>query len=454
MKRQELVYLTKWFHQKRRMPIILRGARQVGKSTLVKLFSEQEDLELVTINLEKEKIRSVNSDRFEISRVIDEIQLKHQKKITSKTLIFFDEIQEQPSLLKALRFFYEEAPDIAVVAAGSLLEIALKDEKFSFPVGRVEFLHLGPMRFKEFLWATGKEILAEKIEKKDFSPEVCELAYESYKMYMYIGGMPLAVKTFVETNSLLPVRHIQEQIIQTYQADFPKYNPRVNLQRIQRIFASVASQVGKKVVYQRFDSISQSKDIRRVIELLIDARVVLPCYHTEGSSVPLAGLMDDSIYKLYFLDIGLLSCLLRIDFDMLDLQLKNNFNSKGVVAEQFVAQHLAYLSGPSLQPKLFYWLRDKGIQKGEVDFLIENKNQVVPIEVKSSAIGHLKSLFLFAKEKNKSRAYRLSLLDPGITVAKHRFDDKDYEVMLENLPIWAVESLEWHPGDIDGSAHS
>jgi len=439
MRRVAEEHLTKWFASRDRKPLILRGARQVGKSTLVRLWCAAQGLELIEFNLEKEKIISLKGETLKLNHVLDEIQLKKNKKINERTLIFFDEIQEQPALLSFLRYFYEERPEIAVISAGSLLEIALKDEDFSFPVGRVEFYHLGPMSFKEFLWANDQSLLVDEIKKLEFGKSVELLAKESFRNFLYVGGMPKAVATFVRERSLVPVREIQEQILQTYMADFPKYNSKIKYDRIQRIFNSCIQQLGKKTIYKRFDSDSQSRDVKRVIELLIDARVLIPCYHSDGNSVPLKGEMDDAIYKLYFIDVGLMNCMLRIDDETIDSEMKNKFNTKGIMAEQFVAQHLNQVSGGSMQPELFYWLRDKGSQKGEIDFLIEKSQNIVPIEVKSVGSGHLKSLFYFSKEKKSKVAIRLSLMPYVVEKIKHMIDGETIYVQLVNLPIFAAQ---------------
>lgn len=441
MKRRAEQDLFEWFHRSSRMPLIIRGARQVGKSTLVKLFCESQKLELIEINLEKEKLKSVNAESFSIQNVLDEIQLKTKKVITPLSVIFLDEIQEQPKLLSSLRYFYEERPDVAVIAAGSLLEIALKSENFSFPVGRIEFYHLGPMTFTEYLWATNNKLLSEKISNLDFSPGVHESAKEELRKFYYIGGMPKAIKTYIEEKSLISVRRIQDQILQTYTADFPKYNARIQIERIQRVFTSTILQLGKKIIYQRIDPNAQARDTRRIIELLTDARVLLPCYHSDGNSIPLMGESDSSIQKLYFLDIGLMNCLMRLDFETIDQEFENTFNTKGIISEQFVAQHLAYIHGGATSPELFYWLRDKGSQKGEIDFLLQSKNQILPIEVKSTASGHLKSLFYFAKEKKKENAIRISLDVFSKEKVAHQIAGQPSNINLTNLPLYAVESI-------------
>ncbi len=439
MKRLGETHLKHWFTKKTRAPLIIRGARQVGKSTLVRLFCESENLTLIEINLEKIKLNSVNTDNFDLSRILDEIQLKTKKVITKNSIIFLDEIQESPPLVRALRYFYEERPDIAVIAAGSLLEFILKKEPISFPVGRVEFYHLGPMSFSEFLWATENRLLQEKLANGNFSSAVCELAKEQLRIFYYVGGMPKAVKTFVEEKSLINVRDIQNQILQTYLADFSKYNSRIQSDRIQRVFYSAVNQLGKKIIYQKIDPGSQSRDTRRILELLVDARVLLPCLHSEANTAPLAGEVDSTIFKLYFLDVGLVNAIMRLDFEIIDQEMKNNFNTKGMIAEQFVAQHLAYLENESIGPELCYWLRDKGSQKGELDFLIQKNDQIIPIEVKASEAGHLKSLFYFSKEKNKKYAIKISLDPYTRQFSKHKIEGKDVEIELVTIPQYAVE---------------
>ncbi len=441
MKRHDTAGLLKWLHKKNRKPLILRGARQVGKSTLVRLFCQEQKMDLLEINLERTKLLSLQKNPISMPEVLDEIQLLLKKKITDKALLFFDEIQEQPEMLKYLRFFYEERPDLKVIAAGSLLEIALRDENFSFPVGRVEFYHLGPMTFSEFLLATKNEVIYENLLSLQFSERLHQSCMNLFQKYLYVGGMPEAVKIFSEEESLAGVRDIHQQILQAYLADFPKYHSKINNQRISRVFYSSINYLGKKLVYSKIDSQSQARDIRRVIELLEDARLLHSCLHTAADALPLAGQQDDAIRKLYFLDVGLLNSMTRLDFQSIDLELQNQFSTKGIVAEQFAAQHLCFFDGPSHTPQLHYWLRDKGVQKGEVDFLVESHGEIVPIEVKSANGGHLKSLFYFAKEKKKSKAVKLSVNPYSEEIITHNIDGKKYQIRLLNVPLYAVEFL-------------
>lgn len=437
MKRSAEQYLNEWFLSEQRQPLIIRGARQVGKSTLVKLFAEREGLDLIEINLEKTRLVTVSKESFEISELIDEILLKSRKNLTKKSLVFFDEIQESPNLLKYLRYFYEERPDIAVVAAGSLLEIALKDNDFSFPVGRVQFYHLGPMSFSEFLVATQNDFLLTKIKQHEFSEAVVKEAKKLLAQYYYVGGMPKAVKTFVSSKSLAPVRDVQEQIIQAYIADFPKYNSRINVERVEKVFYSATSLLGRKVIWSHLDKEAKAREVRRAMELLVDARVILKCNHSSANSVPLAGEMDESIFKVYFLDIGLLNSMMRLDFFQIEEEMENNFNTKGFLAEQFVAQHLAYLNNEKRGPALFYWLRDKGSQKGEVDFVIENQGETIPVEVKAKSLGHLKSLMLFIEAKKPKNAFKVSLENYNKTAVTKG----EAKTLITTLPLYAIEEI-------------
>lgn len=444
MKRSSLLGLKNWFSKKNKKPLILRGARQVGKSTLVRMFCKEQGLDLLEINFEKTKLTSVQKNQKKMEEILDEIQLLLSKKITSNSLIFLDEIQEQPEMLKFLRFFYEERPELNVIAAGSLLELALKSEDFSFPVGRVEFYYLSPFYFSEFLLATGQDLLYENLEKGHFSSAVHLQATEQLKKYFYIGGMPQVIQTYIDEKSIVSAQEIHHQIIQSYYSDFPKYNNKIKHERLEKVFLSMIHLLGKKVIYSKVDAQAQARDTRKVIELLIDAKILLPCYHTDATNSPLLGQQDLSISKMYFLDIGLLNSLLRLDPLSIDNEFRQQFNTKGFLAEQFIAQHINYWDGPTRMSSLNFWLRDKGIQKGEIDFLIEKNNQIIPIEIKSSASGHLKSLFYFSKEHKINFAIKLSLAPFSREKVSHIINEEKQELEILSLPLYAVEFLKNH----------
>lgn len=433
--------ISTWYKKSDRPPLILRGARQVGKSTLVRQFCKNNSIQCIEINLEKTSFASTKSEHFEIQKLIDEVQFLSNKKIDSASVVFFDEIQEDPKLLKLLRYFYEEAPHIPVIAAGSLLEIVLGQAEVSFPVGRVEFLNLGPMTFIEFLKALQQDFLVEKMSQTEFTPALHVKAMEFFKAYTYTGGMPKVVSQYCETKSLLDSRSLHTQIIEAYKADFPKYGKRVNLERLDRIFESTATHLAKKVKYQELDSHSKARETRKAIELLTQARILSSCNHCEASAPPLWSTEDADIFKLYFLDIGLVNAIHGLDPMSLEKEISNHFETKGFIAEQIVAQHLNFFYGPSSSPRLNFWLRDKGAHKGEIDFLVQYRNEIVPIEVKASAAGHLKSLFYFSKEKRLNMAVKISTSPFSVKDTSHVLEGQPYKIKLMELPIYAVEFL-------------
>lgn len=436
--------LVKWYKQNDRAPLIIRGARQVGKTALVRMFAQKLKLDLIELNLEKIKIKSIHADHLDINKVLDEIQILSKKKIENNSIVFLDEIQSDPKMIQVLRYFYEDKPKIAIVAAGSLLEFAIKNSDFSFPVGRVQFYYLGPMSFNEFLIATGNNLLFEAFSKLKFNESSHYLGLELLKKFLYIGGMPKAVQRYVESESIMEVREVQEEIITSYQADFPKYQKRINVDRVEKIFRSTAFHLGEKIIWQKLDRESSSKEIRKIVELLIDAKVLIPVYHCEGSGVPLQATIDESIMKLFFLDIGLVNAIHKLDFVSFEREFFERFITNGLIAEQFVAQHLCFFNGGKHPPELNYWLRDKGIQKGEVDFLIQFKNNIFPIEVKSGSGNRSKSIFYFCSEKKCLHPVKLTVNPYSISEHSQKIIGKDKPIKIKvlNLPLYAIEMLD------------
>lgn len=438
MKRLCEIDLLEWYGSNDRKPLILRGARQVGKSTLVRNFAQNNGLELIEINLEKRQFQSLKNEQFDIQSWIIEIEAIANKKINSKTLIFIDEIQAQAKALSMLRYFYEEMPKIAVVTAGSLLEIALHNEAISFPVGRVSFMWIGPMTFGEYLMAIGLQDLYERIIENNLLNFHHQMLTDELKKYYFIGGMPKAIKTYIDTKSLIDVRRVQEEILQAYQEDFPKYGKRLNTDRLTSLFKQLPFHLGKKLIYQHLDRESKSIEIKKCIELFIRANIILPAYHSDASSIPLHSQIDLSILKIYFLDIGLVNCAYQFSWDGFNKVFDEAFTTKGFLAEQFIAQHLGYQVNNKIAPELIYWLRDKNINKAEIDFLINFDQEIIPIEVKSQYGGKLKSLKVFAEEKNNLKAIKLS---------KEWFEKETLKISnerkleIDSWPLYAIEGL-------------
>lgn len=437
MKRLKIDALKKWYQEKNRKPLILRGARQVGKSTLVRMFAKENNLELIEINLEKNRFRSLDGD-FNITSWKQEIEMISSKKIGENSLIFLDEIQATPLAISRLRYFFEESPECAVICAGSLLEIVLHQEEISFPVGRVSFLWLSPMTFTEYLNAIGENQLAQNILDNKIPRFAHERLIEEAKKYFFIGGMPRAVKTYVETKSFVEVRKIQEEILTAYSIDFPKYEKRAKVDRLNNLFQKIPFYLGKKIIYQHIDQALRGSDIKKVIELFLRAGIVTPCYHTNASGIPLRAGVDQSVFKIYFLDIGLINCAHQIKWDELNTLFEKSFLSKGFLAEQFIAQHLSYYYNTYGNPEALFWLKDKKIEKAEIDFLITVDSRILPIEVKAGKGGRLKSMEVFCKEKSIKKGVKFSaefFNSDSIRIKNELICDVD------NWPYYAIEGF-------------
>ncbi|MCC6220940.1 MAG: ATP-binding protein [Deltaproteobacteria bacterium] len=451
MYRKALKDLKQWAATERPKPLILRGARQVGKSYLAKLLADNMLLDLCTVNLEKTKLREVeNQESFSIDRVISEISLVCKKKISDNSLIFLDEIQAQPAAINALRYFYEDRPGLRVIAAGSLFEVIISKQKVSIPVGRVEYYYLSPMTFFEFLQALDEEQLLSQLQHITLdsppSKTLHEMATELLKEYYFVGGMPEAVATYVESKDREAVRKVHYSLVHTYREDITKYASGGLQNKILKVLEYVPANIGEKVIFSKI-SRQHSTDIKNAIALLAMANVIYRCCHNSCTGLPLSAGADCNILKLYFLDVGLYNSLTGLEWGDLFKLTPDNLLTKGNIAEQFAVQHLAFLT-PTKEPSdLYYWLRGKKKGAAEVDFICSYKSKILPIEVKSGASGKMRSLWQLVYDKKIDSAIRLDLsLRKSLysTVSHHiRTGDglKSVKCNLIGLPIYLVENL-------------
>ncbi|MBL7669891.1 MAG: ATP-binding protein [Bdellovibrionaceae bacterium] len=444
--------LKKWFAGKMRKPLVIRGARQVGKSTLVQNFAIESKLDLLEINFEIKSLKSLEARTLNPESLFLEIEALFDQKLSESTLIFFDEIQKQPAILPALRYFREKLPNVPIIAAGSLLEFVLKKHDFDMPVGRIEYLHLGPLTFSEFLFARKKKLLWSQVgdsfdRNLPLTIAQHEQMNEAFREYIFVGGMPEAVSTFISTKDPKEVRRVHASIVETYRDDFPKYANQTATNYLGAVFEKLPQTLGRKVKYASLSQDFQSRDIKMAIELLCLARVVLPCYHSNGSGLPLAAQKDPSVFKLYFLDVGLYNFLMGITWMQAQDYHNDSILTKGIIAEQFIAQHLAYHKGRNFAPSLFYWLRDKKSDNAELDFVTDWEGTVVPIEVKAGQAGTLKSLIQFVYEKKVTRAVRLDLKQRDFAVEdvvyNYRNAGKIHKVKFDlfNLHLGLIEKV-------------
>lgn len=446
MKRFAEKYLINWYPKIRRKPLILRGARQVGKSTLVRNFAEKLGLVLNEVNLEQHLYLDTIFKSLDVDIIIRELNALFGRNIQSPgAILFLDEIQATPHAIQALRYFYEEKPDIPVISAGSLLEFALADHHFSMPVGRIEYYHLGPMTFGEFLTAVEPGLnryLSEFRIHKAIPETAHKKLLKRQREFLFVGGMPEAVDAFVQENSLAEATKVHRSIVETYQDDFSKYTKQNDLALMQKVFRQVPRIIAQKVKYSNLTKEHKSRKVKAAIDLLVKARVCHQVVHSHCSGVPLIAEINENIYKMLFMDVGMAAYLTGLDWTAMQALDNNALVNEGKLAEQFVGQHLM---NPFEPPRLTYWLREGKSANAEVDYVTAAATQVIPIEVKAGKSGSLKSLQQFVLNKNAALGVRFDLNLPGIQQLTHAVrtasGSQPVSYTLLSLPLYMVEEL-------------
>jgi predicted AAA+ superfamily ATPase len=450
MYRKEQDKLDEWWQKPHRKPLVIRGARQVGKSTLVRLFAASKGLSLNEVNLDRYPLLDAVFVSKDTQKIIAELEsLPKMPGISPDSLLFLDEIQGVESVLPALRYFYEDRPELPVVAAGSLLEFLLRDHEFSMPVGRVEYLQMGPLVFSEFLMALKETNLQGKLKNFRLKDELGDLTHQRFiellRTYFFVGGMPEAVDQFVKTGKQRAASEVHQSILGTFQDDFPKYIGSRNVSRFLKVFAYSARNIGLKVKYTNFSTDHQSSTIKADIDLLSLARILNKVTHSHCNGLPLEAERDENVYKLMFLDIGLMNSMLGLSWKDLTALPELKLVNEGALAEQFVGQHLLDAQLREVSSGLSYWLREgKGVN-AEVDFVSSAAGQIFPIEVKSGASGSLRSLHQFMGEKQLNFAIRLDLNPPSLqwveTMIQSKAGPKKVRYRLLSLPLYLVEKI-------------
>ncbi len=410
MQRESLKQLIEWKNSPRRKPLIIEGARQVGKTWLVKEFGRAYYQSCVYINFEQKKeLKNLFESDLNPERIIDTLQLYSNTTINpNETLIFFDEIQEVPSGITSLKYFYENAPQYHIIAAGSLLGMSIHTGE-SFPVGKVNFLQMYPMSFTEFLLAIGKDQLATALINQrwdilsPFHEDLCSIL----KQYLVVGGMPEVVKEYAERKNFKIVQEIQQEILDSYERDFSKHAPISELPRIRKVWESVPTQLAKenkKFIYGLLREGARAKDYELAINWICDTGLLKKTNRIVKPELPLSHYEEIDIFKLYLLDVGLLSTLSRLRPEII-LEGNRIFTEyKGALTEQFIHQQL-------IQKKydgVYYWTNDRST--AEVDFIIQKGNEIIPIEVKAETNVHARSFKLFCEKYRPSLAIRTSML--------------------------------------------
>ena len=450
MDRNQFIFLENWLATPYRKPLILRGARQVGKSTLVRLFAGRCRRPLAEVNLERHTDLAsafARNDPAYLLNVLD--ALPGIGPIGSDGLLFLDEIQSVPEAIPALRYFREDMSDLPVVAAGSLLDFALADHRLSMPVGRVAYLHMGPMTFTEFLKAVDGGRLASLIAafelERGLDPAIHNRLMELLRTYFFTGGMPEAVQAFARSRRLRDVGEVHNSVIDTYREDFPKYVGSRSLPRMVNVFNAAARNVGRKVKYIHFSREEKAAATRADIELLCMARVLWKVVHSHCNGLPLQADGDPRVYKLLFLDVGLMNAVCGLGWAAIEGMNETRLVNEGAIAEQFIGQHLQDLLARSPNRGLTYWLREGRATNAEVDYVIALDGRVVPVEVKAGASGGLKSLHQFVAEKGVPLAVRFDAAPPSIQTVRTSVPrggaQTEVVYRLISLPLYLVERL-------------
>lgn len=445
-------YLSEWASRSPRKPLLLRGARQVGKSTAIRHLGEHFEY-FVEINLEKHpSYKQLFQNDIDVKRIVPQIAAMAGKPIEAgKTLLFIDEIQACPEAIMSLRFFKEDLPELHVIAAGSLLEFALQ-ELPTFGVGRIHSMFMFPMTFDEFLMANGEQLLIEARNQATSSyplpPTLHQKLVSLLRTFILVGGMPETVSRWVETHDYLACQEVQDDIVISYEDDFPKYSKKTDPMLLRLTMRSAAIQSTKKFVYSEVGGGYKTNEIKKALDMLILAGILIPITHTAANGVPLGSESDASYRKMLLLDTGLMLRLLNMttgDISDLTTQILTSevaeMVNKGPMAEIVAGLEMLHYMTPNIRHDMYYWLRMVKNSLAEVDYISSYKQKVFPIEVKAGTQGGMKSLWLFMQEKKLSNAIRCSLENFG---AFEYIDSKDNNAVrhVQICPLYAISQMD------------
>jgi len=442
MERKYLPFLRNWLKSADRQPLVIRGARQVGKTWLVRYLAKDQNKHLIEINFEKEPKMATFFKSNDPKQILLNLGSFLGEMIDpQQSLLFLDEIQAAPELLAKLRWFAEDLPNLPVIAAGSLLDFVLEEHTFSMPVGRIGYMYMEPLSFEEFLVAGNHKTLLHFLETFQLDTEIPEALHDKlislFKEYMVVGGMPAAVASWGVRRSLTEVNQIHRNLITTYRDDFSKYSGRIDKERLDEVMTKVPSMLGEKFVYSNVNQDVQSAPIKRAFGLLCKARVCHRVTSVHANGLPLGAEQDKKFFKAIFLDIGLCSAALGLTLDQIMLVQEINLINSGGIAEQAAGQLLRTVNPPYVEPELYYWLRE-GKNSAEIDYIIQQGARRIPIEVKAGSTGSLKSLHLFMGLKKLNVALRINSDLPSLTEIQIK-DDINYTLL--SIPFYLIGQI-------------
>ncbi len=444
MHRNALQYLERsWFLDSKRKPLILRGARQVGKTWIAREFAKRNKLTFVELNFERNPELKSLFDSNDPKIVLRNIESYTGISIKLEScLLFLDEIQDAPEILSKLRWFYEEVPELPVIAAGSLLEFILSDHSFSMPVGRVSYLYIEPLSFEEFLLALDEQRLLNFIKTIEIPFRVPDAIHQKlrnlFNLYCFVGGMPACVVKWIETRTFLDIAPIQEDLLATYRDDFYKYKGRLDVSRLLSVLSSVPNQLGEKFMYSRAGSDMQASVAKQILLLLNKAKISHTVKLSSANAAPLSAEIKYKAFKQIFLDVGLVNRMLSKSFQ----HNSSNTTKDGGIFEQVVGQMLRTLFSLYKEPELYYWQREEQGASAETDYVIELNGEIFPIEVKSGSTGSLKSLHYYMYHKQKKLAVRITDDLPSITEINVRLSTQEsVSYTLFSIPFYLTAQI-------------
>jgi len=398
-----------WKKDQRRKPLLLQGARQVGKTYLVEVFGNKEYANFFKFNFEQDSsLGELFKKKLNPENIIENLSLYSGEKISSQdTLIFFDEIQAVPEVLTSLKYFHEQAPEYHIIAAGSLLGVSVAKDS-SFPVGKVNFMMLYPMSFNEYLIAFGEELLADKLQSKKDNEPLLDIIHENLlshlKIYLYLGGMPEVLEEYKRSRDIVLARKIQNEILEAYSRDFSKYSDRLQAIKTSEFWHSIPRQLAKenkKFKYSQARKNARTSTFEETIVWLKNAGLINIVYNISTPKLPLSGYADYTKFKVYLLDSGLLGAMLNITSDIIVKSSKLFSEYNGAFIENYVASELVAVGVRDLH----YWTSKSD---AEVDFILQHHNAIFPLEVKSGLNRNIKSLRSYADKYHPKRIYRTS----------------------------------------------
>lgn len=447
MKRNSIGFLKEWLASTDRKPLVIRGARQVGKTWLVRHLVQSQKRKLIEINFEKSPQLASLFISNEPRQILLNLSAAFNESIDPKNcLLFLDEIQAAPELLAKLRWFAEDLSELPVIAAGSLLEFVLEKHSFSMPVGRIKYMHLEPCSFEEFLLASDRHVLMDYLSSYQWGIEIPHAIHEQlmahFKEYIIVGGMPAAINAWINNRSLSEVNQVHHDLMATYRDDIAKYRGRLATERLEEVMIAVPRHLGEKFVYSKVNPSVQTSTIKLALDLLCKARI---CHRVSGSfanGVPLGAEIQDRYLKVIFLDVGLCSAALGLSLDQFFLTQEIVLINKGGIAEQVVGQILRTIAPPYIEPALYYWHREEKGSTAEVDYVVQYGHSVLPIEVKAGSTGSLKSLHLFMGLKRFPIAVRINSDIPSkmdVNVKDHQGNVINYTLL--SIPFYLLGQL-------------